>query len=139
MAMSSEEKSIWIQLVAMLASLGLYFVLAGRMLAAGQRELGAFLTLFLLAVGLMVVMLIVSYALSAIFSRVDAPDERDRLIAWKAEYRSAWLTSVGVLAGVVCIALGVHAVWVANLLLLSLTLSEVLGYVLQLRSYRRGV
>jgi uncharacterized protein (DUF2252 family) len=86
----------------------------------------------------MVVLMVLSYAVTALTTKVEGRDERDRLIAWKSEYRSAWLVAVGVLGAVTCMAAGVENVWTANLLLLSLALAEILGFVLQLVSYRRG-
>jgi hypothetical protein len=139
MSMSFEEKSVWIQLGAMTLSLGTYFVIAGQMLASGVREAIAFATVFMVAVVIMVVLLIGSYVVAALTSKVEGRDERDRLIAWKAEHRSSWLTAAGVLGAVTCIAAGVDNVWTANLLLLTLALSEVLGFVLQIAYYRRGV
>lgn len=138
MTASFEEKSIWIQLGAMSIGLGAYFVVAGRLLASGVRELSAFAAVFIVAVAFMVAVMIIAYAATALMSKVDRRDERDRLIAWKAEYRSAWLTAVGVLAAVMCMVAGVANVWSANLLLLSLALSEILGFVLQIIDYRRG-
>jgi len=139
MSASFEEKSVWIQLGAMTIGLGAYFVIASRMLASGVREMSAFAALFMVAVAAMVLLLIFAYAVAAMTSKVEARDERDRLIAWKAEHRSGWLTAVGVLAAVTCMVAGVESVWVANLLLLSLALSEMLGFVLQIVYYRRGV
>ena len=136
---SFEEKSVWIQLGAMVAGLGLYFLLAGRLLAAGVREMSAFASLFMVAVVVMVILLIIAYIVAALTGRVEGRDERDRLIAWKAEHHSAWLTAVGVLGGVACLAAGIHSVWAANLLLLSLALSHILGFVLQIVYYRTGV
>lgn len=139
MTASFEEKSVWIQFAAMAACLGTYFVIAGRLLASGVREMSAYAALFLAAVAVMVLLMIVAYALAAISGTPEGRDERDRLIAWKAEYRSSWLTAVGVLGAVTCLAAGVDHVWTANLLLLSLALAETLGLVLQMVYYRRGV
>ncbi|MGQ0628712.1 MAG: hypothetical protein ACT4PL_11510 [Phycisphaerales bacterium] len=139
MTTSYEEKSVWIQLVAMTIALGVYFVVAWRMMATGVREMAAFAPLFFVAVAVMVVLLVVAHTLAALVSRVENRDERDRLIAWKAEHRSAWVTAVGVLTGVTCLALGVESVYTAHLLLLGLTLSEMLGFVLQIVYYRKGV
>lgn len=139
MSASFEEKSVWIQLGAMTVGLGVYFVLAGRMLASGVHEVGAFAALFMVAVVFMVVLMVVAYTVTALTSKVEGRDERDRLIAWKAEHRSGWLAAVGVLGAVTCMAAGISNVWTANLLLLSLALSEVLGFVLQIVYYRRGV
>ena len=123
MSASFEEKSVWIQLGAMTVGLGVYFVIAGRMLASGVRDVSAF----------------AAYVVAALTSKVEGRDERDRLIAWKAEHRSAWIVAVGVLGAVACMAAGIPNVWTANLLLLSLALSEIFGFVLQIVYYRRGV
>ena len=133
MSASFEEKSVWIQLGAMTVGLGVYFVIAGRMLASGVRDVSAFAALF------MVVLLVIAYVVAALTSKVEGRDERDRLIAWKAEHRSAWIVAVGVLGAVACMAAGIPNVWTANLLLLSLALSEIFGFVLQIVYYRRGV
>ncbi|MBX9735330.1 MAG: hypothetical protein K2X32_00250 [Phycisphaerales bacterium] len=139
MSASFEEKSVWIQLGAMTAGLGVYFAIAGRMLAAGVRDVRAFAALFMIAVVFMVVLMVIAYVTAAFTSKVEGRDERDRLISWKAEYRSAWIIAVGVLGAVTCMAAGVDNVWTANILLLSLAMSEVLGFVLQIVYYRRGV
>lgn len=138
MSASFEEKSVWVQLIAMLIGLGCYAVAAGRLLAAGVREMPAFAALFAVAVVFMVILLIVGHIIAAVTGAPEAADERDRVIAWRAEHRSSWLVAVGVLSAVVCLALNVPPVWVANLLLLSLALSEMLGFVLRLAAYRRG-
>jgi len=75
----------------------------------------------------------------AILSRPEGRDERDRLIEWKAESRSSWLLTTGVLAVITGLILGLDSAWIAHLLLLSLFLSEILRFVLQIVSYRRGV
>jgi hypothetical protein len=139
MSASFEEKSVWIQLGAMTVGLGVYFAIAGRMLAAGVRDVRAFAALFMVAVVFMVVLMVIAYVTAALTSKVEGRDERDRLISWKAEYRSAWIIAAGVLGAVTCMAAGVDNVWTANILLLSLAMSEVLGFVLQIVYYRRGV
>jgi uncharacterized membrane protein HdeD (DUF308 family) len=136
---SFEEKSVWIQLVGMVLVLGAYFVVAGRMLAAGVTALPAYAALFAVAVVLMVILLVTGHVVAAIASRPEGRDERDRLIGWRAEHNSSWLLATGVLSAVTAMVFSVDPVWVAHLLLLSLFLSEVLGFVLRLVYYRRGV
>ncbi len=135
---SFEEKSTWIQLVGTTLVLGGYFVVAGRMLAAGVRELPAFVPLFVVAVVVLVALLVAGHVVAAVTGRTDSGDERDRLIGWRAEARSSWLLGVGVLAAITALVLDVDRVWVAHLLLLALFLSELLRFVLQVVSYRRG-
>ncbi len=136
---SFEEKSTWVQLVGMVLGLGAYFVVAGRMLASGVRAMPAFAAVFMVAVAAMVVFLIIAYALVSLMGKQEPPDERDRLIVWRSEYNSGWVVAAGVLGAVTCMVLNVENVWTANLLLLSLALSEVLGCVLRIAHYRRGV
>ena len=139
MSASFEEKSVWVQLGAMVIALGAYFVAAGGMLASGVRGMEAYAGLFLVAVVVMVVLLIVGHGVAAVTGRVEGRDERDRLIAWKAEHRSGWVTAAGALGAVACLAAGVDGVWAANLLLVSLALAHVLSFSLQIVYYRRGV
>lgn len=139
MGASSEEKSVWNQLVGMLAGMGGYFVVAGGMLARGERAMPAYAALFLVATVLMVIFLVAGHVVAAVASRPEGRDERDRLIEWRAESRSSWLVAAGVLGAVTAMVLGVENVWIANGLLLSLVLSEALGFVLRLVAYRRGL
>jgi hypothetical protein len=139
MTASFEERSVWIQLISTLLVLGGYFFIAGRMLAAGVTVLPAYVPVFVVAVVLMVVVLVVGHTAVAIVSRPGGRDERDRLIAWRAESRSGWLVATGVLTGITGMVLSVPSVWIAHLLLLSLFLAELLKMVLQLIDYRRGL
>ncbi len=139
MAASFEEKSVWVQLVAMLLGLGAYFAFAAYMLAEGVRAMPAFAALFMVAVVAMVIFLVVGHLLAALTGKPEGRDERDRIIAWRAEHNSSWLIAVGVFAAVTCMIFAVENVWTANVLLLSLALSEVLGFILRIVYYRRGV
>ena len=135
---SFEEKSAWIQFIALLLVLGGYFVIAGQMLAVGIRALPPFVPVFAIAVVLLVVVLVVGHIAAAIVTRQQPRDERDRWIQWRAESQSSWLLGVGVLGAIHALVFGVEAVWVAHLLLAALLLSELLGLALQLVGYRRG-
>ncbi len=139
MTRSFEEKSVCIQLVAITVAMTAYFLVAGQMLADGVRAMPAFATLFTTAVVGLVVLLIMGHAVSAATNRPEGRDERDRLITLRAECYSSWVVVAGVFGAVACLVGGVDNVWTAHLLLLSLALSEVLGGVLQLVAYRRGL
>jgi len=139
MGRSFEEKSVWIQLVCMILGLGTYFIFAGNMISNGVRDMPAFAALFMVATALMVILLVAGIIVAAVASKPEGRDERDRLIAWRSEHNSSWVMAVGVFGAVTCMVLGIDNVWTANLLLLSLGLSEVLGFVLRLVYYRRGV
>lgn len=139
MAASIEERSVWVQLVALVVALGAYFVVAGSLLRRGVTELPAYAAIFAVAVIFLVLLLIAGHIVAAISGRVEARDERDRLIEWKAESRSSWILGVGVLGSVTAMLLGVDQVWIANMLLLSLALSTLLELTLRVVFYRRGV
>lgn len=136
---SFEEKSTWITLASLIVVFGGYFVVAGRMLAAGVDEMIAFVPLLALVTVLLVVVLSGGHAVAALLRRPEPPDERDRIIGWRAEYRSSWVLGVGVLAAVFALALPIARVWIAHGLLASIFLSEVLEKSLRLIDYRRGI
>lgn len=139
MTASFEEKSVWIQLVGTVVALGAYFAVAANMYAAGVTALPAYAALFTVAVVFLVALLIAGFVIAALSTRHEPRDERDRLIAWRAEHNSSWLLATGVLAAIVGMLFSLEPVWIAHLLLMSLFASEVLGFVLQLIYYRRGM
>ena len=49
------------------------------------------------------------------------------------------MLGAGLIGAVACLVLAVDTAWVANVLLLSLALSQVLCCLLQIVSYRRGI
>lgn len=137
--MSFEEKSVWVQAVAMGLVLGGYFAAAGVMMGNGVDVLGAYVPLFIVAVVLMVVVLVVGHIVAAVWRRPEKADERDRLIGWRAEAASSWVLGAGVIVGIGCMVVGMSQVWVAHLLLGSMFLSSMLKFALQIVFYRRGV
>ena len=139
MGASSEERSVWVQLVSTVVVLGGYFVIALRMMSNGINMLVAYVPLFAGAVILLVLVVIAGSIAVALASKREGRDERDRLISWRAESNSGWILAAGVLTGITAMILAVDNVRVAHLLLLSLLLSEVAKYALQLVYYRRGI
>ena len=138
-AASSEEKSAWIQLAGMALLLGGYFTVAGMLLADGVTGIAPFIPLFIVTMILLVVFQAAGHAVAALTSPSEDADERDRLIAWRAEARSSYVLGAGLIGAVACLVLAVDTAWVANVLLLSLALSQVLCCLLQIVSYRRGI
>jgi hypothetical protein len=136
---SFEEKSAWIQLVGMITTLGFYFAVATRLLAQGITDLRAFVPIFIVAVIVMVAVLVAGHVLAALVDRPAGPDERDRLIGWRAESNASWIVAVGVLTAITGLVLSVGDVWIAHLLMVSLFLSEIVKYACQLVYYRRGM
>jgi hypothetical protein len=136
---SFEEKSVWVQLISLTLGLGLYVVGAGGLLLDGVNVLIAYMPVFAVAVVFIVAVNVGGHIAVAIASRPDGPDERDRLIGWRAESVSSWILGAGVLVAIGGMTLSVGEVWVAHLLLLSLFLAEITKDIAQLVYYRRGM
>jgi hypothetical protein len=94
--------------------------------------------LFAVAAVFIVAVNVAGHVAVAIASRRDGPDQRDRLIGWRAESFSSWILGAGVLVAIGGLVVSVGAVWVAHLLLLSLFLAEITKDVAQLVYYRQG-
>lgn len=139
MGASFEEKSVWIMLLGLVLTFGLYFLAAGLLLAQGVTAVPAYAPFLIGAVVLLILISIAGHVVVALTARADGADERDRLISWRAEHNASWVLGAGAFAAVVALALPVERVWIANGLLLALFLSEVLKHVLQLVYYRRGM
>lgn len=135
---SFEEKSVRVQLIATVVGLGAYFAIAGLMIDAGVTALPAFVPLFMATVVLMVMVLVIGHALAAVLGRPEPRDERDRLISWRAESKSSWVIVAGVFTAITGMVFSVENLWIAHFLLLSVVLSQVLAFVLQIVYYRRG-
>jgi hypothetical protein len=137
---SFEEKSAWVTFLSLLAVFGCYAFLASQMLNAGVTDLVApFIPLFVVVVILLVVLLTAGHIIAAIIDRPDGRDERDRLIESRAESNSSWILGAGVIIAAFCLALPLGRAWVANGLLMTLFLGEILNYGMRLYYYRRGI
>jgi hypothetical protein len=133
------EKSAWIQLVTLTVVLGGYFAIASQMHAAGVHDIRAYVPVFAVSVVVLVSILVVSYIVAALTNREHDHDERDKLIAWRAEFLTSWIVAVGVLAAISAMVLGIDTVLIAHGLLLSLLISELLANGLKIFFYRRGI
>ncbi|MCB1606308.1 MAG: hypothetical protein KDI71_04955 [Xanthomonadales bacterium] len=136
---SFHERSIWIQLLSLIGVLGYYFIAAWRMWESGETQIGAYVPLFISTVVLLVVVQVVAHIAAALISRPETPDERDRLIGWRAASRSAWILAVGTLSAITLMVMGVELFWIAHLLLLAMLLAETTKLTLQLTDYRAGL
>lgn len=139
MGASFEEKSVWVQLAATVLATSAYAVIAGRMVSEGVMAVPAYAAVFGVSVGAMIVIMVVGFVVAALTGRHEKPDERDRIIAWKAEHHSSWLLAVGVLVALAALVIGTAGVWVAHMLIISLYVSQMFTYLLQIIYYRRGV
>lgn len=137
---SFEEKSVWIQLISLVVGLGAYVAVAGSMLSNSVDVLPAYGAVFMVvAVGLIVAVNVIGHIAAVIVGRHEGRDERDRLIAWRAESNSSWILAAGILVAAWCMIISVGDVWVLHLLLLSLFIAEITKDIVQLVYYRRGI
>ena len=109
---SFEEKSVWVQLVGLVVGLGSYLVVAGLMVSNGVNALPAFVPVFAVAIALVVAINIAGHVVAAVASQSVEADERDRLIACRAESQSSWILGVGVIGAIMALIGSVSGVWV---------------------------
>jgi hypothetical protein len=94
MAISFQEKSLWLMFVGLIGSFGFYFV---RVLPANTVNLLPYhVVLFVLAVALLVTTQIVGHIVLALADRNTQTDERDRLVELKGTRNGAYVLATGV-------------------------------------------
>lgn len=139
---SFEEKSTWASLVIILTVFTGYFSQVFEGVAAGNLDKAEISGLFLGAVISVIVLEIILHIAIAIFNVKDADrslDERDRLFSMKAGNIAGWVLGTGVLIIAVQTFIGdLDGLWVANLLLFIVFISQIVSYSLKLFYYRRG-
>lgn len=139
MSSSFQEKSVYVQLAAILLGAAVYCLIAAKLFGQGVTLVAAYLPLLAISVVFTVIVLVAGQVVAVLTSRQENRDERDTRICWRAEHRTGWILAVGVLGGVTALGFSVEPLWVAHLLLLSLYLSEAAACILKLTYYRRGV
>ena len=138
--MSFREKSAWISLISMLLVSLIYFSGVARTLT--PRPSASQFHALLLCVVLLVAIEIVAHFVVAMRAPKDAQapkDEREHLIALKAVYISAHIFAVGSLLTISSIHIGANAIFLANGILLSFVIAQIVKYGARINYYRRGV
>jgi TRAP-type C4-dicarboxylate transport system permease large subunit len=139
---SSEEKCTWVSLVIILVVFTGYFSQVFEGVTTGNLDKAEIAGLFIGTVVSVIVLEIVLHIAIAIFSVKDADqslDERDRLFSMKAGNIAGWILGVGVLIIAGKTFMGeLSSLWIANLLLFSVFVSQIVSYSLKLFYYRRG-
>lgn len=138
--MSFREKTAWIGLITYAAVFGGYFFLlwSGWDERYGQ---GLSIGLMIAAVIALVVVAVALNTVLALFNlkQAQAPaDERETLIDLKAERIASYTLSVGVICLIGALLMGWNAFLVANLLLASMVISELVKAGAQIAYFRRG-
>ena len=141
MSISFQEKSIWISLVITILLFGLYFVMAFIVFTNPYDPNTNLVGLFIGVIILYVIFQIVLHSLVAIVHKKEADkslDERDNLIELKATRISyfilvlgVWVTGTSMLPG--------SSLMMAHIIMFFFVLAEIVGFLIQLFYYRRGV
>jgi len=97
---SYQEKSAWVQMLAILLVLGGYSTTVFTRLGEGVLELQAYRGLLLGAAITLMIVTVAGHIFAALMATPEHADERDQLIALKEESRSSWLLATGVLAAI---------------------------------------
>ncbi|WP_296594864.1 hypothetical protein [Phenylobacterium sp.] len=137
--MSFREKSAWITLVTVAICFGVYF----GSIAVGRVSPRGFATFhfLLLCVAALVVLQIGAHAVAAAMAPKDARaprDERERLIAWRAQSIGYHVLMVGVLGLGAPGHFGHPVPDLLNFALLDLVVAAMVVAVAQIVMYRRG-
>lgn len=136
---SFRETSAWITLVTVAVSFGVYFgsIATGAVSARGLDTLHR----LLLCVGALVVLQIASHAAAAALTPKDGRgprDERERLIAWRAQSLGYYVLMVGVLALGAPAHFGHPPVDLLNFALLVVVVAALAVALAQIVQFRRG-
>jgi len=139
---SFEEKSTWASLAIITFIFAGYFSQVYSGLINGTLNKAAITGLFIGAVASIIILEIALHIVIAVLNVKDADqpsDERDRLFSIKAGNISGWVLGIGVLIiSAQTFMRDLDSLWVANLLLFAVFVSQVVSYVLQIFYYRRG-
>lgn len=137
--MSFRETSAWITLVTVAACFGIYFgsIATG---SVSPRGFGA-VHLLLLCVTALVVLQIAAHLVAVALAPKDARaprDERERLIAWRAQSLGYYVLMVGVLGLGAAGHFGHPVPDLLNFALLDVVIAALVVAVAQIVMYRRG-
>ena len=139
--MSYREKSTALILAGYLAVYSWYFVHIAAAARSGPIAEIDYQGLLILMVGVLVLGTVVGQILIAVLapSEAEQVDERDRVIALRAERISGWTVTFGALAGLALAMVEADFFWIAHALLAGLVLAEVLKAIAMLVNYRRSI
>lgn len=142
LSFSFEEKSTWVSLAIILIVFGGYFSRVFDGLVSGTLDKAEVSTMF---IGAVVTVIVLEIALHVVIAAINSKeanqsrDERERLFSMKAGNIAGWVLGAGVLIiATRAFMLEMDSLWIANLLLFAVFVSQLVSYVLQILYYRRG-
>jgi hypothetical protein len=140
--MTFQEKSILITVVALVVAASAYAVLLLRLAAGSPVDDVAYQPLLVGAVVLLAVVVAGGHVAAAVAAPSDATagtDEREKLIGWRGQSAGGYVLAVGVFVAICLAMVQVPWFWIANVLAGMWVLAEVVGGLVKLALFRRGV
>ncbi|MGN9838555.1 hypothetical protein ACTMTI_10595 [Nonomuraea sp. H19] len=139
--MAPEEKRAWIMVVVSLCAYGTYLAIVLGSAGGGPLTEVPYVAPLLWSIGGAIVASIVLHiAVSMAAPRdIGKKDQRDREIHRYGEYTGQWFLVLGGVAALVMAMAELDHFWIANVIYLAFVLSAVLGSVLKIVAYRRGL
>ena len=138
--MSFREKSAWISLLTYGVVFGGYFFTLSQAWGTSYAQ-GLSIGLMVGAVVTLIIVAIVLNTVIALFhpESANAPaDERETMIDLKAERIASYTLSIGVICLIGALLVGWNAFLVANLLLASMVIAELVKALAQIAYFRAG-
>ena len=139
--MSSEERSAWVMVVVATAVYAIYLaVVLGQASGAPVTSVD-YVPTMLWAIGGSIAASIVLTILWSFFTPRDSgkKDTRDREIGRYGEYTGRWVLIAGAAFALVLALVKADYFWIANILYLGFVLSAILGSIVKIVAYRRGL
>lgn len=144
---SFHEKSAWIQLISLIAVFAIAGWKVSNMMLNGNYDITDHAWVYGLAFVGLIVIIIAGHIMVSIFAvaiqgedadTLDQADERDKIIQWRSDACTSWITGLGVVLAVILLVIDAESVWVANVLVGVGYINEVMKNLLQIMWYRRG-
>ncbi|MFB4281050.1 MULTISPECIES: hypothetical protein [unclassified Nonomuraea] len=139
--MAPEEKRAWVMVVvSAVAYLTYVAIILGRAGAVPLAEVPYAATLLWTVGAAIVAGIVLHIAVTLIWrDQIGKKDRRDKEINRYGEYTGQWFLVAGGVAAMVMAMAELDHFWIANVLYLAFVLSSVLGSVLKIIAYRRGL
>lgn len=139
--MSSEERSAWVMVVVATAVYAIYVAVVLSQASGAPLTTVDYVPTMLWAIGGSIVASIVLTILWSFFTPRDTgkKDTRDREIGRYGEYTGRWVLIAGAAGALILAMVRADYFWIANVLYLGFVLSAILGSIVKIVAYRRGM
>lgn len=138
--MTYEEKGVWVYIVVVLATYGVYLGIVLSQLASTPIAEIDYVSPLLWTIGASIVAAIILRIIVEIVrpSESQRSDARDREINRTGEVLGRWALIAGALGALILTITDAEHFWIANALYLGFVASAVLASLIKVRLYRRG-